>query len=255
MRISKTSWISGFLFFVLPYLGFSADLETKIRLRPGEVGLVSFLEMASEELDLQIDVSGVDIRPLETVFVPDTGPISPERAKALVLTALYLGGYTWIHDTATDFYRVLRLRDARDQEIPIITDAALLPDSDLLVTYMMAIEHAPPEFIARNLRSFMPVNGRVIPDVTTASVVITDSARNISKLQKLVRPMDTPQVGEKAKEWLRARSKAAEAPCSGPGSDSRSLNQGVLIALFSLIALVIGFLARGYVIRRIEGGL
>ena len=29
----------------------------------------------------------------------------------------------------------------------------------------------------------------------------------------------------------------------------------MLIALFSLIALVIGFLVRGYVIRRIEGGL
>jgi hypothetical protein len=115
-------------------------------LAAGEMGILSFLEMVSDKLNLQIDASSLDPN-FETVVVPDTGPLTLDRAKSLVLSSLYLQGYTWIHDSTTDLYRVMRQRDARDQEIPVITDLARLPDSDLLVTYLMKIEHTPPEYI------------------------------------------------------------------------------------------------------------
>jgi len=254
MRTSKKIGMAGLVLLSLPYTVFGADTPGQIRLKPGEMGLLSFLEMVSDKLDIQIDASGLG-PDLETVVVPDTGPLSSDRAKALVLSSLYLQGYTWIHHTASDLYRVMRQRDARDQEIPLITDGDQLPDSDLLVTYVMAIKHTPPEYIARNLRSFMPANSRIIPDDTTSSVLLTDSAHNISKLKKLVQRLDTPQAGKEAKEWLAAIAKRADVSCPAHGADAYAPKPGILIALFSLIALVIGFLMRGYVIRRIEGGL
>jgi type II secretory pathway component GspD/PulD (secretin) len=229
--------------------------DGQIQLKAGEMTLLPFLAMASEKLDLQIDASGLGGPVLETVTVPDLGPLTPERAREVLLTVLYHQGYAWIHDTATDLYRVVRQRDARDQELPLITDAKLLPDSDLLVHFVLPLENARPEYIARHLRSFMPANSRIIPNEATRTVLITDSAQNILKLRKLVAQLDTPEAGKKSREWMLAQAKKPDASCPPSGFEAPAPHPWILITLFSLIALVIGFLGRGYVIRRIEGGL
>ena len=128
------------------------------------------------------------------------------------MTALYQQGLTWIHDTAIDIIRVSRQRDARDLEIPVIMDAGQLPDSDLMVTYIMGVVNTPPEFIARTLRSFMPANSRIIPDEASGSILITDSAHNIAKLIKLVQRLDTAEAGKLAKQWLLHGPRALKRP-------------------------------------------
>ena len=254
MNIQTKIWSVGSVFLSLSIPAICADGPGEIQLKTGEMGFFNFLEMVSERLDLQIDASGLGSTST-IIVIPDTGPLSLDRAKALVLSVLYLQGYSWIHDSATDLYRIMYQRDARDQETPMITDAAQLPDSDLLVTYFMRMENVSPEYIARIIRSFMPTNSRIIPDEATNSVLITDSSRNILKLKKLIQQVDTPQTAKQSFEWLNVRSKKMEGNCPDQVSDSRPPQPGILIALFSLIALVIGFLIRGYVIRRIEGGL
>lgn len=230
--------------------------DATIQFKSGEMKFLDFLAMVSEKLDYQIDASALGGADLEMVAVPETGPLSSDRAQAVALTVLYLEGYTWIHDTKTGFYRVLRQRDARDLELPIIADEKQLPDSDLLVTYIMQLEHTDADYVARNLRSFMPANSRIIPYSAAHLVIISDSAHNISKLRKLVQRIDNPQAAQQAKAWMDAHDKQADAPCPSPlGSEGQGPKPIILIALFSLIALVMGFLARGYVIRRIEGGL
>jgi type II secretory pathway component GspD/PulD (secretin) len=237
-----------------PSVGSAA--EGLVQFESGEMKLSDFLAMVSEKLDIQIDASGLGGAIQEIVSIPETGPLSPERAQAVVLTALNLAGDTWIHDSRTGFYRVLRQRDARDLELPAISDEKRLPDNDLMVNYVMRLGRTPPEYVARNIRSFMPANSRIIPDEMTRSLMITDSARNIAKLRKLVEKLDTPQAAQQARIWLEGQAKQAENPCPAmPWSETQAPKPVTLIALFSLIALVIGFLMRGYVIRRIEGGL
>lgn len=254
MKIALSLLLFVSLAMTYPSASFAA--EGAIRFKSGEMKLFDFLAMVSEKLDIQIDASSLGGSNLETVSIPETGPLSPERAQAVVLTTLYLDGYTWIHDSKTGFYRILRQRDARDLELPTVTDDKQLPDNDLMVTYVMRLEQTPPEYVARNLRSFMPANSRIIPDELTRSVMITDSAHNISKLRKLAEKLDTPQAAQQAKTWLEARAKQADNPCPAtPWSEVQTPRPVTLIVLFSLIALVIGFLMRGYVIRRIEGGL
>jgi len=255
MRVQKRNLLTLFTLLFLSWGGRALAATDLVQLKSGKMGLNSFLEMVSDKLKIQIDASGLG-GSNDTVSVPEVGLVSTERAKAMVLTSLYLQGYTWIHSTAYDLYRVLPLRDARDQEIPLLTDSDPLPDSDLLVTYIIPIQHTRTEYIARNLRSFMPGDSRIIPHESMGAVLVTDSAHNISKLKELVQHLDTPQAAKLAKEELAEIAKRVDAPCpSFPGGNSQLPQSGILIGLFSLIALMIGFLARGYVIRRIEGGL
>lgn len=257
MKIRSVMWI---LLAVWMSVGArAAEPGGSIRLQSGEMDLVSFLETVSERLDIQIDASRLNGSELGKVTVPDGGLLTRERAEAVVLTALALRGYTWVHDPVVDLYRITRQRDARYEEIPFITDRTKLPDSDLLVTYIMPLEHAPPDYVARTVRSFMPSFSMMIPDEATRSVFITDSGRNIAKLMKLVRQVDTPDAVKEAEDYLAARAKKLEAPCPplfpALGAEPRIEQPWVLIGLFAMVATVIGFLLRGYVIRRIEGGL
>jgi type II secretory pathway component GspD/PulD (secretin) len=254
MRTIKKFLILAISFVGLSTLAHAENTSSMIHLKPGEMEFMSFLEMVSDQLDLQINASGLG-SVSGTVVVPDTGALTSDRAKSLVLSILYLQGYTWIHDSATDLYRVMRVRDARDQETPMITEPARLPDNDLLVTYVLSLENTPPDYIARIVRSFMPAFSRIIPEDLTRSVLITDSARNIGKIRKIIQQVDTPQVAKHVDEWLVAQAKGPGATCSEDRAEMSVAQSRILIALFSLIALVIGFLARGYVIRRIEGGL
>src|SRR5690242_6858179 len=95
-------WIVCALFVSMPV--FSSGHE--IQFKSGEMGFLNFLEMVSEKLDLQIDASTLGSS-RGIIVIPDAGPLTLDRAKALVLSALYLRGYTWIHDSATDLYRII----------------------------------------------------------------------------------------------------------------------------------------------------
>jgi type II secretory pathway component GspD/PulD (secretin) len=256
MKTTRMYFATGLVLLILSCSAIAEEKIDQVRFKSGEMGLISFLEMVSEKLDLQIDASGLADSDLSSVTVPETTEgLSSERAKALVLTILYRQSFTWVKDAATDIYRIAKLKDARDQEIPLISDGAPLPDSDLLVTYIMTIAHTPAEYIARTMRSFMPANSRIMSDDATNSVLITDSAHNIAKLKNLVGQLDTPEVAKKAKDFLITRAKKSDSNCPTAAGDTSIQQPWILIGLFSLIALVIGFLARGYVIRRIEGGL
>lgn len=252
MKYSKVIAILGVIFMVSTPA--YAGSDRLVQLKAGEQGFGEFLAMISERLDIQVSASGMDLK--ERISIPETGPLSLERAKALVLTSLYLKGYTWIYSASNDLYRVLRQREARDQEVPTLSESDPLPDSDLIVTYVKPIRHTHPDYIARNLRSFMSANSRILPDEAMGAVLITDSAHNLSKVTEMIRRLDTPQVAKEAKEWLADVARRTESACPHARVTTAQLPPPwMLVVLFSLIALVIGFLGRGYVIRRIEGGL
>lgn len=229
------------------------------RFKPGAIELMAFLEQVSGILEIGLDASAVEGGPI--VEIPDLGPVSRERAFAMFSSLLYQEGFTWVLDVSTGLYRVMRIRDARDQELPWIEDADLLPDSDQVVTYAMKLRYANPESVARAFRAFMPAYSRIIPESAMGSVLITDVASNLRKMRKLVQHLDTPEAAREfsreVAQHLDARtqgSKDCDAPWGNP-SGLGTPGTGWWVALFSLIAAVIGFLSRGYVIRRIEGGL
>ncbi|MEK6705291.1 MAG: secretin N-terminal domain-containing protein [Bdellovibrionota bacterium] len=226
------------------------DSSGNVRVKTGEMSLMAYLEGVSEVLGLQISASDLKGQDGPTVSVSFGGPMTREQAMAQMYSVLALRGYTLIHEANIDVYHLLRMRDARDSNLPLIIDQAVLPEDDSMVTHAIQMKYIPAEAVARNLRSLAPVNSRLIPDEGTNTLFITDSARAMKKYHAIVSRMDTPKAADEAKDYLKKRSKADA--CAAPEQGS---NYTIFIVLFSLIGLILGFLIRGYVIRRIEGGL
>lgn len=237
--LSVSSWLSTPLF-----------AKDKVQFKTGEMSMLSYIEMVSEAMKIQINASTIEEKDSLRVVVTQGTPKSPEQAMNEFLVHLSLREYTLVYDSDLDFYQVLRMRDARDERIPLVTDAASLADNNLLVTHTIPLKYFPVEAMARALRSFAPANSRIIPEAPTNTLFITDASRAMLKYRDLVAKLDNPKAAENAEEFLKKR--AQEETCDPP---EQKPNQNLFIALFALVGLVMGFLARGYLIRRIEGGL
>lgn len=223
----------------------------EIRFESGEMELVAYVEMVADALDLQINASMLPRSDSQKVGLRQTGPFTREQALSQLFTTLALNGFTIVHDADLNLYRVLRMRDARDENIPLLKEGDSIPDNDSLVTYVHRLEHFPPDVMARNLRSFSPANSRLIPDEANAQILITDTAHSLGKYRAIMERLDTPQSAQEAREHLRSMPTQAK-DCPTAEAPDHTVR---FIVLYSLVALVLGFLLRGYVIRRIEGGL
>ncbi|MGK5089481.1 hypothetical protein WDW86_18170, partial [Bdellovibrionota bacterium FG-2] len=87
-----------------------------------------------------------------------------------------------------------------------------------------------------------------VKDVNT--VLITDVASDINKFQAVIARLDTPKAQEEVLAHKRAWAKKERCP-----STEETNNHTLFVGLFALIGLLMGFIIRGYVIRRIEGRL
>jgi type II secretory pathway component GspD/PulD (secretin) len=219
------------------------------------MGLMDFVEMASDAMEIEINASTLDSSGKHRVTVSRSDTMTREQAMARFLSQLSIQGFTLVQDEDMGFYRVVRLREARDDAIPFVTDPAQLPDNDLLVNHAIRLNHFPVDGMARTLRSFAPATSRLIPDAASGLLLITDSARAMTKYREISARLDTPKGAEEAREYLKSSAKSDTCgPVAAPAG-SQPGGSTILVMLIALIGLLLGFLIRGYVIRRIEGGL
>ena len=214
------------------------------------VPLFSYIEEVSDKLGVELSFSGTSHGDEETVVV--VPPVDADHLMDQFLTVLFETGYALVPEPDQGGYQVMRQRDARDREIPFILDKDQLPDSDQLVTHAIHLKHFAAEGMARTMRSFMPATSRVIPIGETGILLITDRARAMRKYYEIIDRLDVPASAEESRAALKRMEKANECP---PLPHGRGPGPALMIALFTLIGLLFGFLIRGYLIRRVEGGL
>ncbi len=218
--------------------------------------LENYLESASDALGIRIAFSAPDVKKGEGPKSVDFRALSPDAAMSKLQSDLLVRGLTLVHDPELDLYRLLPVRNARDEAIPLITEESKLPKDDTLVTFPFYLKYAPPDPIARSLRSFSPASSRFVLPEGFNGVLVTDSARAMPKYAAIIARLDTPQAAEEFRQLLKERETETDCPADyEPGFATRAGNSAVQIALFGLVGLALGFLIRGYVIRRIEGGL
>jgi type II secretory pathway component GspD/PulD (secretin) len=229
--------------------------EAPVRFKPGSYSLSGYLEMVSDASGLALS-SGTGEEKAR-IDVTAREPMNAAQALALVHAQLANADLSLLEDKASGFFRVLHGRDARDSSVPVYDDPAKVPDNDALATYSFRINHSSVEGMARIFRSFSAVNARVIPDPGSGTLFITDTGRSAPKYQEFVRRLDTAERGKETEKLLKERLKAEEEACAPIQASATPLGpqSTLLLVLIGLIALLIGFMARGYVIRRIEGGL
>lgn len=121
------------------------------------------------------------------ITIISNSPITVKDAWRAFLTALDMNGFALI--PSGKFIRIARQRDARDKQLRTYT-GKYAPDSDALITRLFGLKYLSAEEVARNFRSFMPANSRIIPYEQTNTVIVTDTGSNIAKLAKLLEILD-----------------------------------------------------------------
>ncbi len=121
------------------------------------------------------------------VTIISNSAITCGEAWKAFLTALDINGFALIPSGA--YIRIARQRDARDKQLKTYT-GEYSPDTDALITRVFPLKYLSAEEVARNFRSFMPANSRIIPYEQTNTVIVTDTGSNIAKLSKLLEILD-----------------------------------------------------------------
>lgn len=121
------------------------------------------------------------------ITIISNSPVTVKDAWRAFLTALDMNGFALI--PSGKFTRIARQRDARDKQLRTYV-GKYAPDSDALITRLFSLKFLSAEEVARNFRSFMPANSRIIPYEQTNTVIVTDTGSNIAKLSKLLDILD-----------------------------------------------------------------
>jgi hypothetical protein len=171
------------------------------------------------------------------------------------MSILGLASYSLVRDPDLGIDRVVPTRKARDLDVPLLTSPTPPEDTDLLITYAFSIQHFPVDGLARILRSFAPTSSRLIPYSGVNLLFINDTARAMGKYAKIIANLDTPESAKSALAQLKVQASKTEDCAEQTAAESSSQQTLIFVTLFALIGLILGFLIRGYLIRRIEGGL
>ncbi len=121
------------------------------------------------------------------ITIISNSPVTVADAWRAFLTSLDMNGFALI--PSGKFIRIARQRDARDKQLKTYT-GDYSPDTDALITRLFPLKYLSAEEVARNFRSFMPANSRIIPYEQTNTVIVTDTGSNIAKLNKLLEILD-----------------------------------------------------------------
>ena len=191
----------------------------------------------------------------EKVFVYGPKIIQEENFEEYVSSALYHAGYTIMEEAATNTLQVIHSRDIRYMSVPTFKTPQEAPDTYDYIRYIFKLNHISSNNLARNLRPFVSRYGRIIDDKSGNILVLNDTGKTIRRVKELLKIIDTPEFAKGAAKIERMNQAASIEVKEDKGILTVIKDQHFLfIAVFSLIFALIGFIVRGYLLRRIEGG-
>lgn len=120
-------------------------------------------------------------------------PVSLDEAYRLFLTVLRVRGFTVV--PAGQVNKIVALATAKEETLPFTDQRGL---GDLHVTRILTLRHLDATVAVETiLRPLMPRTSHVVAHQATNTIVITDTAQNIERLQRLLNTLD--------KSWDRER--------------------------------------------------
>jgi type II secretory pathway component GspD/PulD (secretin) len=142
--------------------------------------------------------------------------LTKENAEEVFTLMLEQNEYTRLPLGEEKAYTIIRSRNARDSALPIYTgDSTNLPKLpqhwDLSTARYRAQTPELVDHLARNMRSFLPANSRVIPDENSGTLLITAPNPIIRNVLNHIQALDVKLSPEKIKELKRAREERKKA--------------------------------------------
>jgi general secretion pathway protein D len=128
-----------------------------------------------------------------TVIVPEA--ITANEAYRIFLSALESMGLTIQPEGRV--LKIIEANRARESSIPVIGPGREPPQTEQYVTRLLRLQYVFPEEIVQVLNRLKGRDGDITPYAPTNTLIITDLASNIRRMEEVVRALDVPMTGEK----------------------------------------------------------
>ncbi|HLE12759.1 MAG: hypothetical protein A2504_09595 [Bdellovibrionales bacterium RIFOXYD12_FULL_39_22] len=191
----------------------------------------------------------------ESVIVVGNKIFDEKQMEKYISFQLYTNDMALIRSKKGD-YELIEARYIRYKYLPVYQDKDEIPDSHDYVRYIYKLKYIETAELARNVRPFVSRYGRVIDIDSAKQIIISDVAKNVKRIIKIYETLDTPETLANQLELKKLNDKyKSMSDYKEDVWQNIEKYQAYFMILFSLISLLIGFIFRGYLIRRIEGGL
>ncbi len=132
-----------------------------------------------------------------TVNIVIAGEVPAEEAIRIIEINLLLNGFTLVPVERSNIVKVVGAgKNPRTAAIPIISDEALLPDGEQVVTFLAKLQYADPAELTQTLGTFIVqapggyTNLTALPK--SQAVLITENTATIRGLLRVLREIDIP---------------------------------------------------------------
>ncbi|MEO6953014.1 MAG: secretin N-terminal domain-containing protein, partial [Polyangia bacterium] len=159
----------------------------------GEVDLMTMLNAISPMLCRPFIIPGTLRQSKVTILAPDT--MTAPEAYRMFLAALESMGLTV--QPQGKVLKIIESARARESAIPIYSEDNNPPAQDQYVTRLLRLEHVPVEDVKGVLDRLKGKDGDITVYAPTNTLVITDLATNIRKMEEVVQQLDVAMGGER----------------------------------------------------------
>lgn len=135
----------------------------------------------------------IDPRVKGTINIVSSSPISKELTYQILLSALRLQGFSAIEGNGV--VRIVPEADAKQSTTPV-TDRQNLPAGDKIITQVYPLRYESATQLLPVLRPLIAPANSIVAYSNTNTLVITDYADNIRRINKIIDAIDQPNNGE-----------------------------------------------------------
>ncbi len=135
----------------------------------------------------------LDPRVKGNINIVSSSPVSKELTYQILLSALRLQGFSAVEGNGV--VRILPEADAKQSTTPVTTPASA-PSGDKIVTQVYPLRYESASQLLPVLRPLIAPANSIVAYSNTNTLVITDYADNIRRINKIIDAIDQPSNGE-----------------------------------------------------------
>lgn len=132
----------------------------------------------------------VDPRVKAKVNVISTHPMDEKQVYAVFLSILNVHGFTAI-ESDNHIVKIVPDNLAKSQNTPVLSERQAVK-GDSLVTKIIRVQHVSAAQLVPLLRPLIPQHGHIVAYPSNNSLIISDYAGNVKRLQKVIQRIDQP---------------------------------------------------------------
>jgi general secretion pathway protein D len=176
---------------------------TECRAFPADKKVGITLKPETELLELVGWIKSISCRPFilpanirqtkVTIIAPQL--VTAGEAYRIFLSALEAMGLTVQPDGRV--LKIIESNHARESSIPVINPGEAVPRTEQYVTRLLRLKYITTDEVVQVLSRLKGRDGDITPYSTTNTLVITDLASNIRRMEEVVRALDVAMTGEK----------------------------------------------------------